>query len=370
VTLSTSRQTARIDAAMAAQQALDALTAQQAELITLLDRSSALRAVGERTRDRAGVDVALVGQLEPNNRLVLRHTAGTRTPCLSDLVVPSGLGLGGQVLATGRPAWVHDYVTSPTITHHFEVVAVLYAGARTSAWFGDTAIDIVLDVAAEASRALEVCRRVEGHTSAALTADRQRLSVALHDSVGAMLFGIGAEVRDLRSAAGGNVQLARRLRAIETQVSAAASALRESLAALSPAVPEQELSATIVGDCEAFGARTGILARAIVLGELPPLDRHRAELLRQVAREGLLNVEKHARATSVLVSLSRSEQGVMVAVVDDGIGLREVSGCPRPHSSGLGLASLRDRLGQVGGSLSLVDTEDGGLTLRAWCPCG
>jgi signal transduction histidine kinase len=243
------------DSALAAQAALDALTAQQAALITLPDRSSAMRAIGERTRQRSGLDVALVGQLEPGDRLVLRHGAGTLTSSLCDLVVPSGLGLGGRVLASGRPSWVSDYVSSPTITHDFDgqvtaerirgllavpvtvdgrVVAVLYAGCRDRTAFGDDAIDELLDVADEAALALDVCRRVEGHTEAALTADRQRLSVALHDSVGAMLFGIGAQVRDLRSVPGAGPDLLDRLGSIETQISAAASALRESLAALSP----------------------------------------------------------------------------------------------------------------------------------------
>jgi signal transduction histidine kinase len=286
---------------------------------------------------------------------------------------------------------VRDYASAPTITHHFDariaaegiqglfaapvfvdgrVAAVLYAGARSPEGFGDATLGVLLDIARETSRALEVCRQVESHTSAVLTADRQRVSVALHDSVGALLFGIGAEVRDLRTADGVNPELERRLRRIEAQVSAAASALRESLESLAPTACEEELPAAAAGDCRAFAERTGLTARAIVLGELPPLDRHRTDLLRQVVREGLLNVEKHARATSVLVSLSRAARGVMVAVADDGRGLRSARRrCETAHSSGMGLRSLGDRLAQIGGSLSPVDAEDGGFTLRAWCPC-
>ena len=38
------------------------------------------------------------------------------------------------------------------------------------------------------------------------------------------------------------------------------------------------------------------------------------------------------------------------------------------ESSGMGLQASYDRLARLGGTLSVVGNEDGGLTVRAWVP--
>jgi signal transduction histidine kinase len=83
-----------------------------------------------------------------------------------------------------------------------------------------------------------------------------------------------------------------------------------------------------------------------------------------VVREALLNVEKHAQANSVLVSVFCANEGVTVAVADDGVGVRS-SDSERP---GLGLAALADALGRIGGYLTVGGNDDGGVTVRAWVP--
>src|SRR4029453_16083478 len=49
-----------------------------------------------------------------------------------------------------------------------------------------------------------------------------------------------------------------------------------------------------------------------------PLDAERTTLLIDAVREGLLNVQKHADASTVVVSLGEVDGGVQVAVADDG----------------------------------------------------
>ncbi|WP_338419914.1 sensor histidine kinase, partial [Streptomyces klenkii] len=161
-------------------------------------------------------------------------------------------------------------------------------------------------------------------------------------------------------------QVLARLRGVERRIAEAASLFRESLAGIDDAEPGRELHATLVADCRAFAERTGILARCVGVTPVPELDAERRRALVAVAREALLNVEKHARAGSVVVSLASLDGGVSMAVADDGLGL---AGDPDPAwSSGRGLLAARERLERLGGTLSVVSDEDGGLTVRAWLP--
>ena len=145
---------------------------------------------------------------------------------------------------------------------------------------------------------------------------------------------------------------------------AAAATLRGSLRVLNAAPEQVALSVALREHCGAFQERTGTSARMIILTELPTLPRSRISALADAAREALFNVEKHAGAQSVVVSVFATNDGVGVAVSDDGSGLIE-----RPLSgAGLGLPATADRLARVGGTLSIAGNDDGGVTLQAWVP--
>lgn len=376
-----------VERVQAQEHELAALLAERDGLLSVLDRVLALHGTARLIRDAAGADAGFVADLDGRGA-VIRWLAGNRTDALQDLVVPTGQGVGGRVLASGRPVRVSDYVAAPTITHHFDgmvrresmsamlavpvlddrdgTVAVAYAALRGEGTFGDDALDAVRDVARQAARALRLADRAEAGRTAAVSAERERMQASLHDSVGAMLFSIGAQVRDLRTTLPDNPVLRTRLGRLESDVSAASLALRESLLALSASSPERALPVELAEHCRSFEARTGVPARFVQLGPVVPLDAERTALLTAAVREGLLNVEKHASAGTVVVSLGTVDGGVQVAVADDG-GPTGPAG-PGGDGTGLGVRMLVERAARLGGRVSLVHDEDGGTTLRMLLP--
>lgn len=385
-----------VDQVIERQNQLDALLDERDGLLALLDRVAALRGTADLIRQVIGSPTGFVADIDPpSDSAVIRWMAGTRTEALRDLVVPVGWGLGGLALKNRGPVRVNDYVTSPTITHHFDgpvgaeglggmlavpimdgarPLAVGYAALRDAGEFGDDSVSAMQRIAVQAATALRLAEQAEQRSRTAVTADRRKLQVSLHDSVGAMLFSIGAQVRDLAGVIDNNPAISARLRRLEADVSAASLALRESLHSLSQSSPDQALSAAVSEHCRSFEARTGLPARLVQLGSVPPLDTERSQVLIAGVREGLLNVEKHAQAGSVVVSIGEAEDGVQVAIVDDGAAPYERptpaqdDAARRPVSSRLGIRALSDRAAAVGGRVSLVQDEDGGATLRVWVP--
>ncbi|WP_284749193.1 GAF domain-containing sensor histidine kinase [Amycolatopsis sp. RTGN1] len=362
---------------------LGELLREREKLLGTLDRVAALHGTARLIRETVGAKAGFVGELTEPGRAVIRWMSGNRTDALQDLEVPVGQGIGGRVLALGRPVRVADYVSSPTITHHFdaqvrgeglaamlavpiiargETVAIAYAAMREPADFGDDAVRRMEEVACQAGTALHLAKVAETDRTAAVAGERLRMQSALHDSVGALLFSIGVQVRDLHEDVREHPGLDARLRRLEGDVSAAAGALRESLLALSESSPERALPVELAEHCRSFQARCGVPARFVQLAAVPPLDAERTALLVAAVREGLLNVEKHARASSVIVSLLPSEDGVQVVVADDGTGAAAVPG------TGVGLRTLAGRALRLGGRVSLVRDDDDGCTLRAWVP--
>jgi PAS domain S-box-containing protein len=81
-----------------------------------------------------------------------------------------------------------------------------------------------------------------------------------------------------------------------------------------------------------------------------------------VVAEALANVQKHAAARRVVVSVTADENGLDVRVADDGVGGADANG----H----GLRGLADRVEAFGGRLTVESPRRGGTVLRAAIPRG
>ena len=357
-----------------------------AQLLSLLDRRTAFRAILARLPDQIGIDVAWIGELDDDGHLVLCHFVRNLSDEADGLVVPPGVGLGGRVLQSRRPEQVTNYpdstaLTSPfsaqanheaikgmvavPVVHSDRVLGVLYGGHRAEVHYGDLTVEALESAATRAASAAVVAERARHSAEIAVHEERRRLALQLHDTVGAMLFTIGAGVRRLGDDLAHDPDVRERLEAIEHQAAEAAAMFRESLQALHAPPNAVALAVALRADCRGFEERTSIPVRLLVLDEVPPLPSGCTNALAGAVREALLNVEKHARASSVLVSLFRAAEGVAVTVYDDGEG---PPAAPTDRA-GLGLAAAADRLGQVAGSLRVGRNDDGGVTVRVWVPC-
>jgi len=99
-----------------------------------------------------------------------------------------------------------------------------------------------------------------------------------------------------------------------------------------------------------------------------PADNAIPEAMRltayRVLEEVLANVQRHAHAREVDVSLDLDANGRLRMIVrDDGRSFD-----PRTRRSGLGLVSIAGRVGQVGGTWSIESRPNGGTTVAVTLP--
>jgi two-component system sensor histidine kinase DesK len=109
---------------------------------------------------------------------------------------------------------------------------------------------------------------------------------------------------------------------------------------------------------ELANARSALEAagiRAELPGSVDDIPSGYRELFGWALREGITNVVRHSQATSCEVRLGPS----FVEVSDDGRGPTE-----NVSSSGTGLAGLRERVQDAGGSLAVGRAASGGFLLR------
>jgi signal transduction histidine kinase len=85
------------------------------------------------------------------------------------------------------------------------------------------------------------------------------------------------------------------------------------------------------------------------------------EEIYQILREALINAARHARATTVMVSLGLEDDAVRLTIVDDGEGF-PFTGCydlPRLIRLDMGPAVLRSRVAGQGGALTIDSSRQG-----------
>lgn len=366
---------------------LSELDRELAAILALVDRDKVLRETVRLLTNEYGFHMAWFGDRTSRDAVRIRYTSGNRTSEFVGLTLYRGCGLGGKVFEGGSLEWVDDYFGSGAITHDYDAnvavedirrmiaapircndqrVGVLLGGLRERGTFGNRAAAIVERVADRTADALLVAERARHAAELALHEERQRMAIDLHDTIGAMLFAITAGVRSASEEAVIDETLRERLLAIERQASEAAVTLRESLRALRTPSEQLALGAAIEAACAAFAERTAVPAKLVMLDVLPPLEKARLQLLLAAAKEGLLNVEKHAHASSVVVTVAMLRGGVAVTVTDDGIGLEPPAD---DDVRGFGLEAIGAALAEHGGDLQVND-DDGGVSLRAWVPAG
>ena len=322
------------------------------------------------------------------DRLEMKAVLGNRGPRITGLRLPLGGGVGGRVLDTGKPVQVSSYAGGSFDDELVEIVAreegigafagipisfggevrgVLHAGLRREGTLGEGPLEALGRLCTYAGAALAAARDRARVEEVAALRERRRLARALHDEFGQRLFGIGMTAQLARaSARAGGADLVTHLTGLEQQIAGAAAAFRATLGSLDrPSAPGGGLAVKLREDAAAFTHRTGTPAHLLVIGEPVAIEVTREELLIGVAQEGLRNVERHAGATEVVLTLAFAPDSVELVIQDDGVGVGVSAPCV---SNGLGLGILREEIARVGGEARLARSEDTGSTMRTRIP--
>jgi two-component system sensor histidine kinase DegS len=89
----------------------------------------------------------------------------------------------------------------------------------------------------------------------------------------------------------------------------------------------------------------------------------------RIVQGALMNVYKHAEASTVEVSLQRVNNTIILAVVDNGKGFDISKGLPWVYNQNkLGLLSMKERVSAIGGNLVIDAAIDRGCRIEAEIP--
>jgi signal transduction histidine kinase len=358
-------------------------------LLERADRDTALELLTRRARELSGADAACVLLSDDDTDLVVQAVDGeavaelrgqtvprespalarvlddglpTTVPDLRAAIDPGDGLLGGIEPAdpgpdagSGRSALLVPFRSSTNATGILLVVEPTPAPSQED--------EIMLQTFADqAAIALDLAKARSDGEMLVVLAERDRIARDLHDVVIQRMFATGLM---LQGAYRFDIQPEVRER-VETAVNELDTTIRDLRTAIfelhrrTATSLRSELSDLVAEYANLLGFAPRLSTRG-------PVDTAVDQQLRSqvlaVLREALSNVAKHARATSVRLSLEVTDRELIAQVADDGIGIDAAA-----YESGL--RNLRERAGSLGGSVTIDTGEPQGTRIEWRVPLG
>jgi two-component system NarL family sensor kinase len=118
-----------------------------------------------------------------------------------------------------------------------------------------------------------------------------------------------------------------------------------------------------------FSHRTGVSVKLTCVELVVRLPADTELALYRILQETLKNVEKHAKASHVMVHLTKPGDFVQLTINDNGIGFDpEHRPVRRKGTGGFGLLGMRERAAYVGGALRVKSTARTGTEIEIRIP--
>ena len=198
--------------------------------------------------------------------------------------------------------------------------------------------------------------------------EKARLARELHDELGANLTAISMDLGAVtQQLAHTKPELAAQLRRAKATLLETVELKRRIVEDLRPSLLDNlGLCAAIESYCEDFARMGSVRCETDVDIQVDNREATLTIALFRIVQESLTNIMKYASAAVVTVSLKRNETGLVLRVIDDGVGIAE-DALQKPMSHGL--LGMRERALLLGGTLTVRPGPGGrGTCVEALIP--
>ncbi|HEX9014609.1 MAG TPA: sensor histidine kinase [Chloroflexota bacterium] len=326
------------------------------------------------------------------DKVVLAMDAGMR----GVLVVTALAAVGGVVLA-----WILTIILTEPILDLASRARRVASGdlsVRSPVWANDemgylassfnTMVDVIESSRAELVKShqelsrsneelLRVCEDLKGKEEmrvsllsrvvSAQEEERQRLSRELHDGAGQMLASLLVHLKLIEKATDAS-QIKERTEELRGLVVTTLEETRRLAVDLRPSgLDDLGLAGAIDWLARSVEKSSGMDVSLDLQGLERRLPKPVEAQLYRIVQEMLTNVSKHSRASRVAITMTMVGETLRILVEDDGIGFDASTATSRPDS-GLGLLTMRERAGLLGGTFNLRSTPGHGTSVEITVP--
>jgi signal transduction histidine kinase len=340
--------------------------------------------VAQRARELFDADLSAIAiPTAEEGSLALAAAEGLNADPLRGLDFPMEGSVSGDVIRSGKPQ-VLDDASADHRTHEPMVrmgqmgptmFVPLAAGDRPLGTlavanrvggrrFDDTELEALETFAGQASVALEYGRVQRELRRMVVMEDRERIAKELHDGVIQSLFAVGMGLQATGTLSK-DPDMEDRIEGAVNEIDRVIRDLRNYIFGLRPGIlADRQLDQAIRQLAGEFEEKTGVTTVVDIDATVASELTSRAADVIQLAREAFSNVGRHARATTCRVALTRSDEGAVLEIDDDGVGFD----LAQAWGKGQGLRNLGERAASFGGRLDVDSAASQGTTVMVTIP--
>ncbi|MEE8372377.1 MAG: sensor histidine kinase [Dehalococcoidia bacterium] len=275
--------------------------------------------------------------------------------------------IAASILATliTIPNWVLLHHGSERFSMMFHMAVLVFVAVLVG-----QRVDHVERARRQAQLANAALKTYNAHVLRVHEEERQRIARELHDNTIQDVILVCRRLGAVESIGESLSPLAAdELREARKTAEQVVEGLRDYARALRPPVLDDlGLEASISRLLRDFMERTGAQGWIEVVGEAQRLPQDAEIGIFRIAQEALSNVERHSKATEVIVTLAFGEREVRVEVRDNGVGFKLPTRLEElPVVGRLGLLGIQERAELLGGNLDIESTPGGGTILTVSC---
>ena len=198
--------------------------------------------------------------------------------------------------------------------------------------------------------------------------ERTRIARDLHDELGHILTVVKIDLSTIRQTAKDSElkEIAEPLTNTIELINNSINSIKRIITELRPAVLDHlGLGPALEWQLDDFSKHTSITYTSQINYGDERLPREVETSLFRIFQETLTNISRHSQATTVDVKLSSNNNGILLSVHDNGIGLDEND---VENSKSLGILGMNERAKLVGGRLIISGTPGRGTTISVVVP--
>jgi PAS domain S-box-containing protein len=186
--------------------------------------------------------------------------------------------------------------------------------------------------------------------------ERSRIARELHDDLGQQLTGLKLELAWLGSRIKeGREMPLERVTDMKRMLDVAISSVRRISTDLRPLILDDlGFAEAVQWHASEVMKRSNLKLELDLTAHKMVNDDARATALFRIVQEALTNILRHAQAQNVAITLSVEGNFLCLRIQDDGLGMPE-----KIRVGGIGLLSMRERAGALGGEFSLSKAKEG-----------
>ena len=358
-----------------------------------LDLGTLLQRVVDQARTLARAKYGALGVLEEKSEFIDQFITSGITPEQRARLgaLPRGHGLLGVLIKAGDSIRVPDIATDPRSVgfppHHppmrsllgvpikfkGEILGDLYLTDKMTSVgevtaFSEQDQNLLEMFASQAAIAIKNAQLYRQSQQLALLQERERFGMDLHDGVIQSIYAVGLMLDDAQYRAETGPPEVKAM--IGQSIEGLNDVIRDIRNYILDLRPQRFQGRHLPDGLEELAreVRAHSFLNVNVQVQSENWTRLPADLtveILHIAREALTNVRKHARASSVYVTLTRQPEALALTIADNGIGFDPAQAM---NDEGNGLHNMRERAQALGGKVTFTQRESRGTCLELLIP--